>query len=191
MDGDRYDNTEKLIVKLVGGEHNDATILENDDYLTFYAPLAQDELKVGDAIRIGPDRESFMIHTVVSQSVYRLDHDRYTRIAHNPDGKIYRFLEDISHPHGTWEMWRGDYAVEGDEGHFYMECSNQGICDRKTGLCQCFDGYTGSACYRHRCPNDCSGKGTCETVGELAKHQPIQQAFTVSYRGLKHPLPRR
>lgn len=26
------------------------------------------------------------------------------------------------------------------------ECSNAGICDRRTGLCNCFDGYMGIAC---------------------------------------------
>ena len=179
MDGDRYDNTEKLFVKEANGEHNDATILEVDDFLTFFAPLASDELKVGDALRIGPDREKFMVKAVVSTSVYQLDHDRVTGLVHNKDGRIYRFLEDIPNPHGTWEAWVGSHAVEGDEGHFYMECANQGICDRNTGLCSCFEGYTGNACYRHRCPNDCSGKGTCETVGELADLKPTELSFTV------------
>merc|ERR1719454_2265034 len=52
--------------------------------------------------------------------------------------------------------------------HYYMECSNKGLCDRKTGECECFDGYDGSGCQRASCPNDCSGHGTCETISELA-----------------------
>merc|ERR1719478_663569 len=27
----------------------------------------------------------------------------------------------------------------------WVECANQGICDRKTGQCKCFDGYEGQA----------------------------------------------
>merc|ERR1711988_41097 len=59
----------------------------------------------------------------------------------------------------------GDYGQ--DEGHFYMECSNQGLCDRKTGFCECFDGYTGRACQRQSCPEDCSGHGVCLSVDQL------------------------
>lgn len=69
---------------------------------------------------------------------------------------------------GDWERWPGYFFTGGDEGHFYMECSNRGLCDRSTGQCNCFPGYEGEACRRSVCPNDCSGHGTCETVSELA-----------------------
>merc|ERR1719473_1926254 len=39
--------------------------------------------------------------------------------------------------------------------------------DRKTGFCECFDGYTGRACQRQSCPEDCSGHGVCLSVDQL------------------------
>ena len=65
-----------------------------------------------------------------------------------------------------WENFNP--AAQAQEGHFYSECSNKGLCDRSSGLCVCFDGYTGSSCQRTTCPNDCSGNGVCRTVEEIA-----------------------
>merc|ERR1712146_709440 len=53
-------------------------------------------------------------------------------------------------------------------GHAVEECSNQGTCDRKSGECECFDGYEGIACERTSCPNDCSDNGLCYTQKQLA-----------------------
>merc|ERR1719482_2635866 len=72
------------------------------------------------------------------------------------------------YPWGTTEQYPN---ADANEGHFYMECSNKGLCDRKTGTCDCFDGYEGSACVRASCPNDCSGHGTCESIKELAEQK--------------------
>merc|ERR1711871_480382 len=72
----------------------------------------------------------------------------------------------------------GDYGQ--DEGHFYMECSNQGLCDRKAGLCECFDGYTGRACQRQACPEDCSGHGVCASVEQLRLSDMTKLPLTAS-----------
>ncbi len=70
-----------------------------------------------------------------------------------------------------------DGNVLTNTAHEYVECSNKGYCDRKTGLCDCFNGYEGIACNRMSCPRNpseygnnevCSGHGTCLTASELA-----------------------
>jgi hypothetical protein len=85
---------------------------------------------------------------------------------------VTKVLQTIQRKTGDWEKWPGDFYGSGtsnadDEGHFYMECSNRGMCDRSSGVCECFDGYTGAACKRQACPNACSGHGTCQTVNQL------------------------
>jgi hypothetical protein len=62
----------------------------------------------------------------------------------------------------------GLFAAGNDEAHFYMECSGKGECNRASGECTCQEGYTGSACQRTTCPNDCSGHGLCRTLKEVA-----------------------
>lgn len=34
--------------------------------------------------------------------------------------------------------------------HSPVECSNAGTCDRNSGLCKCYTGYTGNACQRSK-----------------------------------------
>jgi len=51
--------------------------------------------------------------------------------------------------------------VSVDNLHPWEECSNKGICDRKSGLCDCFTGYEGVACQRSMCPDNCNGRGIC------------------------------
>lgn len=43
----------------------------------------------------------------------------------------------------------------------FKECSANGLCDRLTGLCDCFDSWEGPNCQRRSCPNQCSGRGEC------------------------------
>ena len=61
--------------------------------------------------------------------------------------------------YGCWcdEGWRGADCTErecpsgpdpmGGKGDQQgLDCSGRGVCDHRTGLCQCFDGYFGTAC---------------------------------------------
>jgi len=108
------------------------------------------------------------------------DGDRYDGTEYNVD---YPFSQGDSNaqlttqrsPGGTWENW--PYFGHANEGHFYMECSNRGLCDRSTGDCACFPGYSGTACRRSVCPNDCSGHGTCETIAEMAQFPGLTYAL--------------
>jgi hypothetical protein len=71
----------------------------------------------------------------------------------------------------------GDAPFNHQSAHYYSECSSQGLCDRKTGECQCFDGYEGDACRRIKCPNDCSGHGRCRTTWEQAQETSVGNYF--------------
>jgi hypothetical protein len=62
-----------------------------------------------------------------------------------------------------------DVPLSATVGHSAAECSNRGVCDRATGLCDCFVGFTGPSCNRNSCPNDCSGHGECMNLKQLAK----------------------
>ena len=58
--------------------------------------------------------------------------------------------------------------------HAPAECSNAGLCDRKTGMCECQPGFEGGACELMSCPVDtfgttCGGHGQCVTMRELAQ----------------------
>ncbi|KAG7386686.1 hypothetical protein PHYPSEUDO_015366 [Phytophthora pseudosyringae] len=61
-----------------------------------------------------------------------------------------------------------DKAKTTNAAHALAECSNRGVCDYSRGECTCFNGYTGAACQRLRCPSDCSGHGLCYSSATLA-----------------------
>lgn len=63
----------------------------------------------------------------------------------------------------THRAW-ADQAIAIDDAHNLAECSNMGICERETGLCQCREGFEGIACERQSCPNKCNGVGECQSM---------------------------
>lgn len=64
-----------------------------------------------------------------------------------------------------------DTSVTAREAHYYAECGGKGKCDRKTGQCECYVGYTGKGCKRSSCPSSnglsCSGHGVCKNLGAV------------------------
>lgn len=63
--------------------------------------------------------------------------------------------------HDSGKTFRCSHRVQ-------VECSDQGVCDHATGLCECFPGFTGHACQRTACPDDCSGHGSCRSNRDFA-----------------------
>lgn len=85
-------------------------------------------------------------------------------------------VNNFNYPYGTHEIFslmeNSDMAKLSQSAHGYMECSNAGSCDRKTGLCKCYNGFAGTTCNRISCPGEyreCSGHGTCKYINQLAK----------------------
>jgi len=74
-----------------------------------------------------------------------------------------------------------DKAYSSDKAHQEIECSNAGICDRASGTCKCVAGFTGNACQRSLCPNGCSGRGTCSSIGDVSYYLGPEYDSTASY----------
>jgi len=166
MDGDTLDNSMKKIPAT-----GTVAVTYLSAGITFSAdPTASSytTLTVGDGVIINGQKHT--LATKTSATVWVLD--RVFMGSTDSTATAFKFVQTQANPEGDWEGWAGDYVANSDEGHFYMECANRGICDRKAGACKCFPGYDGAACERTVCPNDCSGHGTCEKVSELRVQEP-------------------
>lgn len=76
-----------------------------------------------------------------------------------------------------------DEAYADNAAHAYgMECGAMGNCDHGTGECICRDGWTGAACERLACDDDCSEHGACLPMYRLAQlRQGNGEADAVTY----------
>ncbi|RYG68372.1 hypothetical protein EON64_05325 [archaeon] len=87
----------------------------------------------------------------------------------------------------------GDVPTAPDSAHRLAECSGSGLCNRTTGQCECFEPYGGAACDISKspphlainisphilivclatsvvqCPRNCSGRGQCLSMADLAR----------------------
>jgi hypothetical protein len=67
-------------------------------------------------------------------------------------------------------------ASDDNSVHQPAECSGRGTCNRATGQCACYAGFTGDACARTACPNDCSGHGFCQALSRFARDASLTYA---------------
>ena len=56
----------------------------------------------------------------------------FNQVYSDTSARVYKFYPDAGAPFGGY-----DYTAE---------CSNRGVCDRDSGLCDCFSGYTKGNC---------------------------------------------
>jgi len=80
--------------------------------------------------------------------------------------------------------WISSTVQDTNDVHPIIECAGAGVCDRKSGECDCFDGYDGVACERTVCPNDCNGRGICYTAKQLAVEAGTK--YETTWDSMKH-----
>lgn len=61
-----------------------------------------------------------------------------------------------------------DIAYANNMAHQIKVCSGRGTCNTDTGLCNCFNGFTGSSCDKLDCGNKCSNHGQCVSLKAMA-----------------------
>jgi len=65
--------------------------------------------------------------------------------------------------------------------HGYTVCSSKGECNQDSGECECYSGYTGLACSRQTCPDDCSGHGRCVTNKQTDAMYTYENSFVSEF----------
>ena len=100
------------------------------------------------------------------------------------DGAWITEAYDIEYGLGRPDLNGYRERLQWDEGHFYAECGNVGICDRDTGLCNCFPGYSGSSCQRTACPGRIDGETVRDTVvcSGYGRCVPAYESLSVNYK---------
>mmetsp|Transcript_7391 Transcript_7391/g.15201 ORF Transcript_7391/g.15201 Transcript_7391/m.15201 type:complete len:603 (+) Transcript_7391:425-2233(+) len=68
--------------------------------------------------------------------------------------------------------------------HSNAECSDMGTCNRATGLCECADGFIGSACQYLSCPQNCHGHGECVSMSTLAEKNEVNGVLSPQTYGI-------
>ncbi|GBG27606.1 Rho GTPase activating protein, putative [Hondaea fermentalgiana] len=111
------------------------------------------------------------------------DGDRYDAAVYQPGTAFTSraHVLTVENMGGSWEYWPSWGSDE--EGHFDMECSNAGLCDRELGQCTCFEGFEGSACDRSTCPggNYCNGNGRCMTIAQQVAEYNQETGSSLAY----------
>jgi hypothetical protein len=98
--------------------------------------------------------------TVEDSGLYIYFDVQTSDFADDTTGSIFagdRYYLNVTHNEGV-RLSVGD----GNTVHSVAECSGRGACS--SGVCLCTPGFTGDACQRTTCPNDCSGHGTCQSL---------------------------
>jgi hypothetical protein len=90
------------------------------------------------------------------------------------EGNVYSFTFD-------YQEGRAYEYGEANLAHQEVECSGRGSCDHASGRCQCEGGFTGEACQRTTCPNDCSGHGVCQDLRRFASDFASESGLSISY----------
>ena len=108
------------IVFLIDNTFSKDAIVTNTAFLNFYFV----KRIFREAVLTVPEDTRYKIMLDKSINAQWLDNG-------NTSAKVYIFTP----PEGTQQGYR-----------YVSECSNRGNCDRDTGLCECFTGYTGDAC---------------------------------------------
>lgn len=89
--------------------------------------------------KVGREEQSFVTNpdTVNDEKVRNqivLDYSMNAKYDYTGDSiaRVYKFTPDSTQPTGGY--------------HYAAECSNRGICNKGSGICSCFAGYTGDNC---------------------------------------------